>query len=108
MSETKLLTDSIKDGLYDNLLGSINEKFALEIIKPPQKLYDHMKGKVVESETENQEINRLFSEWMDRTLELLRSKAVTLNQLFDVVPDPWRSGLIKDLKEWIAANSTGH
>ena len=52
---------------------------------------------VVESEAERDEINRLFFEWSEKTFELLRSKAVSLSQFLDAIPEPWRSGLIDDL-----------
>ncbi len=102
MSETKLLANFVKDGLYDQLFSSINEKFALEIIRPPQKVCEYMKfwgsKKAVESEAERQEFNRLFFEWWEMSCSLIKSKAVNLSQFLNVLPEsPWKTAFIKGL-----------
>ena len=86
----------------DKKIVKLEKNVAAQAIIPPQKVYDYMKGwgskKVVESKAERQEINRLFFEWAQRTCELLKSKAVSLSQVLDVIPkSPWRSAFIEAL-----------
>lgn len=84
------------------MFNLVCEKFALEVIRPPQKVCDYMKGwgskKVVENKAERREINRLFFEWWEKACELLKSKAVSLSQVLDVIPkSPWKSAFIEAL-----------
>ncbi len=81
----------------DEKIKKIEQVVAAQSIIPPQKVFNYMSGETVEGEAERQEVTRLFYEWEQRTCELLREGLITINQLLDVIPEPWRSNFIDAL-----------
>ena len=84
----------------DKKVRQIEKTVALQSIRPPRKLYDHMKTysrNITITKAEYEEISRLFHEWSTTVCTLAKSKLITINQLLDVIPEPWRSGFIDAL-----------
>jgi hypothetical protein len=84
----------------DRKITQIEKDVAAQAIIPPKKLYDHMKTygrNITITKAEYEEINRLFHEWSTTVCTLAKSKLITINQLLDVIPEPWKTAFIKDL-----------
>ena len=82
-------------------ITQIEKKIAGQAIIPPPKVFFFMQGKEVGSEEEGREINSLFFQWAEGVTKLLKSKSVTLNQVLDEIPEPYRSGVIEGLVKQI-------
>ena len=81
----------------DKKITQIERKVAAQAIIPPRKLYLSMQGKGGKSEQEVREINQLYLQWIKRVERAVKSNSITLEQLLDILPEPWRSGFIDAL-----------
>lgn len=86
----------------DKKITKIEQNVAAQAIIPPLKVYFFMQGREVESEAEGREINRLFFQWAERVVKALESKSITLEQVLDEIPEPYRTGVIDALLEQVA------
>ena len=93
MSEIKLLTDSVKDQLYTNLLNSIDRKFAKESIALPPELVLWFSGRKAEvlSRISNKEVWEIFTNWRTAAIRALNNHSVTWDEFCSVFPEPFRS-----------------
>jgi uncharacterized protein (DUF58 family) len=86
------------------MLGSIDQKFIREAIAPPAELVPYLKGKKFETETveERRRIIQISHEWAARLAQALKRKSVTLQEVLDVIPEPYRTGVIEALIKYDA------
>lgn len=87
----------------DKKITQIEQNVAAQAIIPPPKLFDCMRGREDDSESGDREISRLFFQWAERVAKALESRAVTLKQVMDEIPEPFRSefraALLKKIDE---------
>ncbi|MEA2004299.1 MAG: hypothetical protein U9O53_05095 [archaeon] len=100
MLETKSLTGSIKNELYDDLLSSIDQEYLGKSMAPPAELVPYMKGKKAETEEEDKKIHQILDRWIARVARALdRAKKdetqqlKILQEIFNSLPDPSRTNL---------------
>jgi hypothetical protein len=102
MSEIKSLVDSIKDGLFDQLLNSVDQNFSEEAIEPSVELVPYLEGKPFEAETKAERL-RLRQLWDDWTAGLVRTlgreksdpkkQGIILQRILEAMPEPYRTGV---------------
>ena len=81
----------------DKKITQIERNVSAQAIIPPPKLYLSMQGKGGKSEQEVCEINKLYLQWIKKVERAVKSNSITLEQLLDTLPEPWRSGFIDAL-----------
>lgn len=81
----------------DKKITQIEQNIAAQAIIPPPKLYLSMQGKGGKSEQEVREINKLYLQWIKRVERAVKSNSITLEQLLNTLPEPWRSNFIDAL-----------
>ena len=85
----------------DKKITQIERNVAAHTIIPPRKLYLSMQGKGGKSEEDAGEIKRLYLQWAEKIAKLLKSKIITVNQVLNVIPEPFKSGVIEALVKQI-------
>lgn len=89
-------------GTMEKKITKIEKKLAIQDITPSPKLYLIMRGKKAENEEEAHEIRRLYLQWVERVGKAFKSKRVTLEQVLDSTPEPFRSGIVIALRKRIS------
>ena len=66
---------------------------------PPSEIVPYLKGKEfeIESMEERRRIVKMYNEWAARLAEALKRKSITLQEALDVIPEPFRTGVIESL-----------
>jgi hypothetical protein len=82
-------------------IQKIEKNVAAKAIIPPPKVFFFMQGREVESEAEGREINKLYLQWIKRVEKAIKSNSITLKQLLDTLPEPWKSAFIETLVKQI-------
>lgn len=85
----------------DKKIRQIERSVAAQAIIPPPKVFFFMQGREVESEAEGREIHKLYLQWIKRVERAIKSNSITLKQLLDTLPEPWKSAFIETLVKQI-------
>ena len=97
------MTSSIKEGLYDDLLISIDQEYCGETVAPPAELIPYLKGEKFDTEEEGTKIMQIYNLWTARLGRALgRTKDATqhvkiLQEILNGLPEPYKTGVTKAL-----------
>ena len=92
-------------GIFDSLLSSIADRVWDGSTSIPSKLFPYLAGeKQAQTEEEGEGVRRLYERWIEDTLRALERKPKTaenLQEFLKVLPEPFKSDVIRALEESI-------
>lgn len=86
-------------GLFDSLLSSISERLGGNLFAPPEEIVPFLEEKEPSTEEEGRRLRKVYDEWIDRVLGILKNEptAENLRKFVDSLPEPFRGNLKKAL-----------
>lgn len=109
--ETRSFVESVKGGLFDSLLNSIDDKFCLtdQAFILPKELIPYLEGKrEPKTKQEAEEWLGLFGRWTDAVLRILKKQPTneSLRKFLEALPEPFKGDLMKALKRQLQTEGT--
>ena len=101
MLETKSLTSSIKSGLYDDLLSSIDQEYCGKTIVPSAELVSYVQGRKIETEEEGSKVRQMYDGWWARIERALggakdaAQQGEILQEILNSLPEPFKTDVIE-------------
>ena len=98
----KLFIESTLNEQLNQLCKTLNQRFGAEAIKPPAELLTYLAGKKFESEEKSRRVQEIYNDWMPTVDRAVRMGTVTLKEILNVLPEPFKTDVIEALTKLIA------